>query len=80
MNNMISVSIEHFSFFTFKIIGLWVSNGTYLHYSQSVLVTIFCPMQYDWYPLDSQVYIFRQVLQNYLRRYNFDLILNSIFI
>ena len=35
--------------------GMWLHNGTNLFYSQALLLTVFCRMRFDNYPLDNQV-------------------------
>jgi len=37
-----------------KLAGLWAYNGTVLFFSQSILLTIFCPMSFNWYPFEIQ--------------------------
>ena len=35
---------------------MWLYNGTNLFYSQALMVTVFCRMRFDNYPLDDQVF------------------------
>ena len=39
----------------FQLPGLWVKNGKRLFYSQTMIVTILCKMEFKDFPLDSQV-------------------------
>ena len=39
----------------YQFIGLWVSKGTHLYYSETLIISIYCPMRFSWYPFDTQV-------------------------
>ena len=49
-------SLVHLIWFTIIfIVGLVISNGSKVYYSQATIITIFCAMRFDQYPLDTQV-------------------------
>ena len=49
-------SLVHVIWFTIIfIVGLVISNGSKVYYSQATIITIFCAMRFDQYPLDTQV-------------------------
>ena len=50
-----------FSLPLFIIVGLMISNGSKVWYSQATIITIFCAMRFDQYPLDTQVKLFSNI-------------------
>lgn len=43
----------------FAISGLWFSNESKVSYLQEIQVTFWCPMRFQWYPMDTQICKFR---------------------
>ena len=60
-------------------LGMWLYNGTSLFYSQALMVTVFCRMRFDNYPLDDQVFTLLDHVDKFFVKY-LDKISNLIYI
>ena len=43
----------------FILLGLSINNLTEIHHAHEVTITFWCPMRFQWYPLDQQICKFR---------------------
>ena len=58
---------------------MWLYNGTSLFYSQALMVTVFCRMRFDNYPLDDQVFILLDHVDKFFVKYNNTFILHLLY-